>query len=605
MLSRRQTYSSLIIIFLVLLISQPVFSAQKKSSGPEAMYRKGNELYDMIVLGKVKGTPYNWDRVILYSRQFIETYPHDYRVPEAQYQIGRCYMWKQEYGRAQEAFEILLSKYPKSGLAGDALYLIAYMYQHQGKLVEAAKTYLEVVEKYPNSNSAQRVLRKAPSFSVASANSKEAKAIYNKIISLGKTARDSTASKENSGVVSDSTKTKQSVEPESGLAEKSITVTPKSTSQNPEWWEKVRKYNYGYISNITVWSSGKSTRIVIKLEKSSEYESKLLSNPSRLVIDIENTVLHPPKQELSVKDGVVEKVRASQYSETVSRVVVDIEKMKAYNIFKLSDPQRIVIDAIRPVKEKVKVSPKHKQSKTEEKEPIGEPSLAQQLGLKVKTVVIDPGHGGSDTGAIGPNDLQEKDVVLDIGLELKKILEKDPTYDVYLTREEDLFVPLDQRTAFANQKGADLFLSIHLNSARSSNRGSGIETYYLSLASDKEAMLTAAFENATASRRVKDLEGTVRSILKYTKLEESREFSKIVQEKLVTKLQRDDRGIKRAPFVVLIGANMPSVLTEVSFLNQPEEAELLATKEYRFKIAESLADAINFYATGHTTVARK
>ena len=308
------------------------------------------------------------------------------------------------------------------------------------------------------------------------------------------------------------------------------------------------------------------------LEKGVDYKVGRLNDPPRLYIDLKGAALHPPKPgPIPVGDGIVKQIRASQISPEATRVVLDLEQMMRYNVFRLSNPDRIVADVLA---DRVPSSL----------------SLARELGLKVRTIVIDPGHGGKDTGAMGFG-VQEKDVVLDIGKQLKAILERDPSYEVYLTREEDVFIPLEARTAFANQKGADLFLSIHVNSSPSASKG-GIETYYLSMPSDREARLVAAFENAMAEVRMADLEDMVKKIIKGTHLTESRRLAGTVQTGLVKATEKKDRGVKRAAFVVLVGANMPAILAEVGFLSNIEEAKLLGNGDYRQKLAEGLAQAV-------------
>ena len=347
-------------------------------------------------------------------------------------------------------------------------------------------------------------------------------------------------------------------------------------AKSRRWWQKVQQRNYSYIDSVRWWSSERSTRVVIDLKRKTKYTVHRLSGPPRLYIDIEKTVLDPPKKSWAIRDGLVRQVRASQFREGIVRVVLDLEEIRGYNVFSLTRPHRIVLDVFPPR--------------------TRAPSLARQLGAKVRTIVLDPGHGGKDPGAIAGR-LKEKTLVLDICKRLKRLLKKE--YKIYVTRERDVFIPLEARTAFANQKGADLFVSVHANLARSS-RIQGIETFYLSLASDKEARELAAFENAMAAHAISDLEDMIEKILKNTKLKESRQFAEIVQRDLVIGTGRKNRGVKRAPFVVLIGANMPSVLTEVSFISNKTEARLLATERYREKIARALAEGIRRYANGLT-----
>jgi N-acetylmuramoyl-L-alanine amidase len=226
-------------------------------------------------------------------------------------------------------------------------------------------------------------------------------------------------------------------------------------------------------------------------------------------------------------------------------------------------------------------------------------SLARQLGLGVSRIVIDPGHGGRDPGATGPRRVTEAAVVLDVALRLEKLLKSEPGFEVSLTRRTDIFVPLEERTAIANREHADLFLSIHANSSRNT-QATGVETYYLNFALNPEAEAVAARENAGASQTMSHLPEIVRAIAMNNKLDESRDFAQLVQEGLVSRLKPQNRhlrdlGVKQAPFVVLIGAGMPSVLAEIAFLSNTAEGSLLRTGAYRQQIAEALRDAVKKY----------
>jgi len=216
--------------------------------------------------------------------------------------------------------------------------------------------------------------------------------------------------------------------------------------------------------------------------------------------------------------------------------------------------------------------------------------------------VIDPGHGGHDTGTIGPTGLMEKDLCLDVALRLGKIIEQRlPGANVIYTRSDDTFVPLEERTNIANQAKADLFISIHANSSHDSG-ARGIETYYLNMKGSAEAMEVASRENATAQEGVHDLENLVKKIAQTEKIDESKEFAQDIQDSLAKRIQNQknaknikNRGVRKAPFVVLIGADMPSILTEISFLSNPSDEKLLKQPEQRQRVAEGLFQGISSY----------
>jgi N-acetylmuramoyl-L-alanine amidase len=232
----------------------------------------------------------------------------------------------------------------------------------------------------------------------------------------------------------------------------------------------------------------------------------------------------------------------------------------------------------------------------------GDRSLIRALGLKIGKIVIDPGHGGHDTGTIGPNGLEEKDLVLDVGRRLGKLLEARLGAEVVYTRKDDTFIPLETRTAVANQARADLFVSIHANSSHDPD-ARGVETYYLNFTSSPEALEVAARENAVSAKSIYELQDLVKKIALKEKIEESREFAGDVEQSLHSGLAAKspgirDRGVKKAPFIVLIGANMPSILAEISFVSNPTDEHRLATSEYRQRIAESLYRGIAKYVNG-------
>jgi N-acetylmuramoyl-L-alanine amidase len=228
----------------------------------------------------------------------------------------------------------------------------------------------------------------------------------------------------------------------------------------------------------------------------------------------------------------------------------------------------------------------------------GQFSLSRQLGLGISRIVIDAGHGGHDPGARA-NGLNEAALVLDVAQRLKKLFEKSPGMEVVMTRDSDVFIPLDERTAIANREGADLFLSIHANASRNT-KAQGIETYFLNFASNPEAEAVAARENSASGKAMHSLPEIVRAIALNNKIDESRDFAELVQKSMVRKLgghnpQLRDLGVKQAPFVVLIGAAMPSVLAEISFVTNRQDGQLLKTAAYRQQIAEALFDAVAQY----------
>jgi len=236
----------------------------------------------------------------------------------------------------------------------------------------------------------------------------------------------------------------------------------------------------------------------------------------------------------------------------------------------------------------------------------GQRSLIRTLGLKIGKIVIDAGHGGHDTGTIGPNGLEEKDLVLDVALKLGKMLEERLGAEVVYTRDDDTFIPLETRTAIANKERADLFISVHANSSDDPS-ARGVETYYLNFTSSKDALDVAARENAVSEQSIHELQDLVKKIAMKEKIEESREFANDVEKSLYAGLSPKnsglrDRGVKKAPFIVLIGANMPSILAEISFVSNPADEKKLKTNDYRQRIADSLYKGVAKYVNGLSSV---
>jgi N-acetylmuramoyl-L-alanine amidase len=230
----------------------------------------------------------------------------------------------------------------------------------------------------------------------------------------------------------------------------------------------------------------------------------------------------------------------------------------------------------------------------------GQSTLTRTLGLKIGRIVIDAGHGGHDTGTIGPTGLMEKDLCLDVALRLGKIIQQRlPSADVVFTRSDDTFIPLEERTHIANEAKADMFISIHANSSHDSG-ARGIETYYLNLKGSDEAMEVAARENATSDQGIHELQDLVKQIARTEKIDESKEFAEDVQDSLAKRVQKaakpvKNRGVRKAPFVVLIGADMPSILTEISFLSNPADEKMLKQPEHRQRVAEGIYQGVASY----------
>jgi N-acetylmuramoyl-L-alanine amidase len=459
-----------------------------------------------------------------------------------------------------------------------------------------------------------------------------------------------------------------------------------------------KRHGLAQVSGIRHWSTPNYTRVAIDLGDDVTYEAARVPHPDRIYFDLHGTRL---AQELVGRsftvtdDGFLRRIRAAQFSNDMTRVVLDVNDVTEYSAFLLPNPYRLIIDihggqpiqpaskppatattevpapraettskvtAARPVPNTVATknsntatevaalsdqpgkvdatsTPTSKPiaavvpdstaalngnststaksvrrgksaKKTEPGEPAraavptadGQTSLVRALGLKIGRIVIDAGHGGHDSGTIGVDGLEEKDVVLDVALRLGKVLHDRLGAEIIYTRSDDTFIPLETRTAIANKAQADLFLSIHANSS-SEPAARGVETYYLNFTSQPDALEVAARENAVSDQSISQLSDLVKKIALKDKIDESREFAFDVESSLYSGLQRGNaglknRGVKKAPFVVLIGANMPSILAEISFVTNPRDAKQLQQPEYRQRVAESLYKGVAKYAGG-------
>ena len=407
----------------------------------------------------------------------------------------------------------------------------------------------------------------------------------------------------------------------------------------------------GFLKNVRVAQNQAGVvRVVLEVEKVRDYSAFLLPNPYRLVVDVYG---EPPvaakggaapcaskSTQSPTKGTKTEEARAEASSPNPEKtgpkpaVPSPSQNAKAGTAQVSAQPGKTETAAVPPpsASELAKAEPrtdtltgaeiakkasgktgsaKSAESARENTARIGPPpvpeptkagqhSLTRALGLKIGRIVIDPGHGGHDTGTVGSSGLMEKDLCLDVAVRLGKLLEQRlPGAEVVFTRQDDSFVPLEERTAIANQAKADLFLSIHANSSRD-HTVRGVETYYLNFSASGDAMEVASRENSLAQGSIHELEELVQKIARNEKIEESREFAGDVQDELTKRLQRGNRtlknrGVRKAPFVVLIGANMPSVLSEISFLSNPTDEQMLKRPDNRQRVAEGLYHGVESY----------
>jgi len=357
------------------------------------------------------------------------------------------------------------------------------------------------------------------------------------------------------------------------------------------------------VLGLRYWSNPSYTRVVIDADNEVSYTHRLLKKdvsikkPQRLYIDLNSSRLAKDiTKVVPINDNLLIDARAGQYASNRVRVVVDIKSFETYKIFSLKNPFRIVIDVWGTVDKPV--LPPIRTDQKDKKIPPG--ALAKQLALGVSRIVIDPGHGGRDYGAPGYlRGVHEKNVVLKLARRLAKKIRKELGCEVIMTRNGDRNLTLEERTAIANTKNADLFISIHTNAARD-KRAYGIETFFLNLATDNDAILVAARENATSTKNISDLETILSDLMQNAKINESSRLAVHVQKSMHRHLKKNysrirNKGVKQAPFYVLLGAQMPAILIETSFISNPRECKRLNNTGYQDQMSEAIVKGIKEY----------
>jgi N-acetylmuramoyl-L-alanine amidase len=583
--------------------------------------------------------------VVAYRRVYLIT-PHAPEVPQALFTVAQLYeemggkFGGKYFQSAVDAYQFLIHEYPQNHNCPEAILRVAKIQKDElGQPDLAAKTYEEYLRLYPRSPRRREILETLAGLAlVKSAASAPATAPPPE---PRHTSDPRKKPEEPPGPRTVPAVRRITTASAAGTSRVVIELDDKVTYQSARIVNPDRIYfdlyrarisselpsrniplDGGLVKSIRVAQNQSGVvRVVFDIAGVKDYTASLLNDPPRLVVDMhasEHTLARRAKgpeadstplatsgsardpEEPSDRSGRAEKANAAKT--TVSRTEVR-------SLETSPDAPR---EAARATEAAPGPSPtRSRRGKVSPKEPLGpaavaqptrngERSLTRALGLKIGRIVIDPGHGGHDTGTIGPTGFTEKDLCLDVALRLGKIIEQRlPGAEVVYTREDDTFVPLEERTAMANEAKADLFLSIHANSS-SDRKTRGIETYYLNLKGTPEAMEVAARENAAAQGGVHDLQNLVERIARNEKLEESREFASEIQDSLAKRVLRatssaKNRGVRKAPFVVLIGANMPSVLTEISFLSNPADEQLLKKPEARQRIAEGLYQGVVKY----------
>ena len=650
-----------------------------KSLAPE-LYDQAVQLRTALE-GKPKRlrTSSDYQRVINKYRSVYHQFPASSRADDALLAVAELYQLMgsdlkngRNFQQAIQAYVFLEREYPASPYGAEALFAAAEIYLNDLHDAASAQDVLkDLLKRYPHSKRARNARARFNDLRTQLMEAKKSTSPKAVPSSTSDASAETLSSRAEPTIPDNRSNT---VGIRHSTSSQDLAKPSDKTSLSEEDAHKA-----SVISVIRYWNTEDYTRLVINTDREVKYVEGRLDNPTRVFIDVQNVRLSPALtgKTIVLNDGYVSKIRLGQSKETVVRVVLDMGSFNNCQVLRLSNPSRIVIDVqglarraqsktspganaawkvqygqpsademdlqtamqktnvAKTPEEKIVIAklaepatpnepipskqerskapadaitareaPRDKESKgtgrSSAPKSDGTRSLIRTLGLKVGRIVIDPGHGGHDTGTVGPSGLQEKDLVLDIALKLKTLVEEKLGSEVLLTRIDDTFIPLEERTAMANHSQADLFLSIHANSSRN-RRVSGVETFFLDFASSSEAEEIAARENSSAQKTIFELQDLVQKIALKEKIDESRELAQIVQKSVASQLQKAhsqtrDRGVKQAPFIVLIGANMPSILSEVSFMSNPSDEKLLKSSSYRQKLAEALCRGIESYA---------
>jgi N-acetylmuramoyl-L-alanine amidase len=549
-----------------------------------------------------------WEAVVLGYRKVVARYPRSGYCDNALLAAGNLY--REMAGRfrspryredALAAYRTLVAEYPSSSLGDDALWAAVELARESGdrrKLAESARAYLDA---YPEGERAPRVKKllreREPATPLPSPPPHGLARVFDLRSWSGELS---------TRVVID---LERKVELQSDVARDPdrLWIDLVGTRLHPNLARRVFPVGDGLLEQVRIAQNRDDVvRVVLDFKDVWEHQVFYLDDPPRLVVDVQGHG-RPEAQTAQAGTGAATLVLPT-------RRVNGLVPPEAGGAPAAAAPAPIAIAGVDrlPASRKAPAPPppeapaplvREAALPTPPPEPpaanrAGSYSLARQLGLGVRRIVIDAGHGGHDPGTTGRSGLQEKDLVLDVALRLDRLVRQELGAEVVLTRATDVFLPLEERTGIANTRGADLFLSIHANASRNP-RARGIETYFLNFAQNPHAEEVAARENAISAATLKDLQNLVKAITLNSKIDESRDFASAVQENMVAGVREEhpvpDRGVHTAPFYVLIGANMPAVLAEIAFVTNPEDEKRLKSPEYREVLAQSLLRGVRSY----------
>jgi N-acetylmuramoyl-L-alanine amidase len=595
-----------------------------------------------------------WEKVVMRFRRVVARYPQSGYCDNALLAIGDLY---REMGKrfdsgyaddAVQAYRVLVEQYPSSSLGEKALFNVVEIARAGGdkkEIAQAAREYLDAFPDSPRAAEVKAAVKKAGRAQEAALPTPPPRGL---------------AQVFNLRFWSGASSTRVVLDVEKAVHYKydrisnpdRLWVDLEGTRLHPNLLGKMFPVGDGLLEKIRIGQNKDTTvRVVLDFKDVKDHTIFYLENPTRLVVDVRGAAAPPPPMIAGRPAPTVVATNASPepFDLPPDRTVPprlsawsrpgkpapsplpvrDVQGLEVPRLLPPASPDPVIRPSAAPFEgppprrtaalasptpapwPSATPAPRDtRDSRTARAEAetapaapqvnrAGSYSLARQLGLGARKIVIDAGHGGHDPGTLGRGGLQEKDLVLDVAVRLQRLVRDELGAEVVMTRSTDVFVPLEERTAIANAQGADLFLSIHANSSRNSSVR-GIETYFLNFAQDPHAEAVAARENAISPATLKDLQNLVKAIALNSKIDESRDFASSVQEAMVQTIRPiapdvSDRGVRTAPFYVLIGANMPSILAEIAFVSNPQEERLLRTPEHRDRIARSLLDGVRAY----------
>jgi len=601
------------LLLFVLLLAQWTTPMAQADSVDRQYQRAADRFYRLYRPGKFRGSAENWQKTINQFQKIVRSHPGHRRAPQSLYNIGKLshslYKWnhKSTYlDQAIESYRALAANYPKVRIADDAQFQIGVIYEEYKKdRKQAYLEYQELIKRFPKGDFtpiAKRKLRDLPKPSKAQAAAYQKRHHPEQVRVTRKRAVTQPGPKIPVQKQAKAVKAKElRVAHYGGLSAK----------------DAAKKTKKSLVKDVEHWSTANWSRMVINIADPVRFKYQVLpankksGKGPRMYLDLPTAFLPKKfKRRITANDGMIKQARIAQFDPNTVRVVLDLESLERIKVYPFDTPDQykviidILGDEVAP-QESVALTPAPTNDGpldgvAPKRSGVKKITLSEALGLKVHRIIIDPGHGGKDPGASGYGK-REKHLALQLAKRLRDLIKKkNPEVEVLMTRDTDRYLKLEARTAFANKHQGDLFISIHLNASHRKNV-SGMETYYLNLTTDSYALTLAAKENQTSLRSISNLQGLLHDLMTHSKIQESTQLAHLVQNNTVNQARASKQirlrnlGVKRAPFFVLLGAQMPSILVEAGFISNRKENKLLQTKQYQQTLAKGMYQGIYRY----------